>query len=340
MKKTKRTFKFIDLFAGIGGIRIPFQELGGECVFSSDWDSDSQKTYEANFGERPIGDITKINEDNIPSHDILLAGFPCQAFSIIGKGKGFQDTRGTLFFDIERILRAKQPRAFLLENVKQLRGHDGGRTLQVILESLKNLGYFVHWKVLNALDFGLPQKRERIYIVGFLNDVDFKFPTGGIPMTPLSEILEKDAPKEFYASDRILQKRREKHTSKHNPGIWHENKGGNVSSYPYSCALRSGASYNYLLVNGERRLTPRECLRLMGFDDSYKIVCNYQQMRKLTGNSVCVPVIRAIAQEMIAALEQKKRPAQTQAAELNQLQPFADGPASATRELVGVKGRE
>ena len=161
-------FTFIDLFAGIGGIRIPFEELGGTCVFSSEWDKNAQKTYFANFGEVTAGDITKISELDIPDHDILLAGFPCQSFSIMGKQLGFADTRGTLFFDIERILRAKRPSAFLLENVKQLTTHDKGRTLGVILSKLEQLGYHVHWKVLNALDFGLPQKRERIFIVGFL----------------------------------------------------------------------------------------------------------------------------------------------------------------------------
>ncbi|MEA3493050.1 MAG: DNA cytosine methyltransferase [Candidatus Margulisiibacteriota bacterium] len=306
MKKQKKPLKFIDLFAGIGGIRIPFEEMGCKCVFSSDWDKASQKMYEANFGEKPFGDITKISENDIPDHDILLGGFPCQAFSIIGKGEGFADTRGTLFFEIERILKTKKPKAFLLENVKQLVGHDKGKTLRTILEHLKALGYFVHWKVLNALDFGLPQKRERIIIVGFLKNYDFNFPARATCRVDLSNILEKKVDKKYYASEKIRKKRKAKHQSKHNLSIWHENKGGNVSSYPFSCALRAGASYNYLLVNGERRLTPRECLRLMGFPDSFKIVCNYSDMRKVTGNSVCVPVIRAVAKEMLKCLREDK----------------------------------
>lgn len=303
-----RSLRFIDLFAGMGGMRIPLEELGGECVFTSEWDEDAANTYEANFGDRPHGDITKIDEKDVPDHDILLGGFPCQAFSIIGKMNGFQDTRGTLFFEIERILKEKRPKAFILENVKMLVGHDGGATLHTILSHLNSLGYFVQWKVLNALDFGLPQKRERVFIVGFLDNYDFTFPTGKPNQyVPLNEILEENVPESFFASKRIVESRKKRHTSPHKPGIWHENKGGNVSSYPYSCALRAGASYNYLLVDGERRLTPRECLRLLGFPESYKIVCGYSRMRKLTGNSVCVPVVREVATELVKCLQGEKR---------------------------------
>lgn len=160
-------FNFIDLFAGIGGIRIPFMELGGKCVFSSEWDAAACRTYTGNFGEVPFGDITKIDADFIPKHDVLLAGFPCQAFSIMGKMRGFEDIRGTMFFEVARILDCHHPKAILLENVKQLVGHDKGKTFKVILETLASLGYYVKWKVLNALDFGVPQKRERVIIVGF-----------------------------------------------------------------------------------------------------------------------------------------------------------------------------
>jgi DNA (cytosine-5)-methyltransferase 1 len=296
-------FKFIDLFAGIGGMRIPFEKLGGKCVFTSEWDKDAAKMYEANFGDFPAGDITKIDAENIPNHDVLLGGFPCQAFSIIGKMNGFQDTRGTLFFDVERILRTKRPAAFLLENVKMLVGHQNGCTFKVILNHLESLGYFVHWKVLNALDFGLPQKRERVFIVGFLKNYDFRFPEG-MPgkYKSLSEILEKDVPNKYYASEHITNKRKAAHTPKCTPSIWHENKGGNISSYPFSCALRANASYNYLLVNGKRRLTPRESLRLLGFPDSFKIVGNDSQLRKITGNGVCVPVVKAVATELVKCL--------------------------------------
>lgn len=301
----KYNFTFIDLFAGIGGIRIPFQRLGGRCVFSSEWDEHAQITYEANFKEKPEGDITKIDSEDIPDHNILLAGFPCQAFSIMGDQLGFADTRGTLFFQIERILRDKEPEAFLLENVKQLVTHDRGRTFKVIQEHLINLGYNIHFSVLNALDFGLPQKRERVYIVGFKDDREFEFPqpTGKVP--DLASILEDDSdiPAEFYASDKILNKRRLKiNTEPFYPSVWHENKAGHVSILPYSCALRAGASYNYLLVNGVRRPTSRELLRLQGFPDDFKIVVSHAHIRKQTGNSVAIPVVEAVAKELLKSL--------------------------------------
>ena len=173
----KKKYRTIDLFAGIGGLRLGFETFGCETVFSSEWDPAAQSMYEANFCERPFGDINDIEPNDIPDHDILLAGFPCQPFSIAGKGLGFADTRGTLFFNIEAILEAKKPKAFLLENVKRLTTHDNGRTFGVILEKLKARGYTVYHKVFNALHFGLPQKRERIYIVGFLDPLQFEFPT-------------------------------------------------------------------------------------------------------------------------------------------------------------------
>jgi DNA (cytosine-5)-methyltransferase 1 len=303
------TIKTIDLFAGIGGIRLGFEAHGCECVFSSEWDADAQKMYVANHGHQPHGDITQIAPEDIPSHDILLAGFPCQPFSIIGKSLGFADTRGTLFFNIEEILRIKQPYAFMLENVKQLKSHDRGHTLLVIREKLKALGYFVHITILNALDFGLPQKRERIIIVGFKEDVDFSFPTPLGYYQMLSQILEPDdaIDPSYFATDRIVANRLEKIKKAYlTPSIWHENKGGNISALSYSCALRAGASYNYLLVNGKRRLTSREMLRLQGFPETFKIVVSYQAMRKLTGNSVAVPVIEAVASKMMEAIEQRE----------------------------------
>ncbi len=304
----KKTFKFIDLFAGIGGIRIPFDKLGGECVFSSEIDPYCQDTYEANFGERPSGDITKINPSCIPDHDILLAGFPCQSFSIIGKQAGFADTRGTLFFSIEQILKEKKPKAFLLENVKQLYTHDSGRTYKVIHKKLKKLGYHVHTQILNSLDFGIPQKRERTYIVGFLDPLNFGFPVGS-KRFDLSKILENEdeIDKRYLASEYIVKKRLAAVSNiPDTPTIWHENKSGNISMLPYSCALRASASYNYLLVNGKRRLTEREMLRLQGFPDSFKIVVNYSQTRKQAGNSVTVPVIEAVAKNMLDAMQEPK----------------------------------
>lgn len=319
-------FTFIDLFAGIGGIRIPFDEMGYQCVFSSEWDAKACKTYFANFGTLPFGDITKISAERIPKHDVLLAGFPCQAFSIMGKMQGFADTRGTMFFEIERILNYHKTPFILLENVKQLVGHDGGRTFKVILERLEQLGYHVKWQVLNALDFGLPQKRERVIIVGFLDQTDCEAFSFEIPHTPynLADILEpdEDVDPKLFASDHIIAKRQEKTKGKQiiYPSIWHENKAGNISVLDYSCALRTGASYNYLLVNGVRRPTSRELLRLQGFPEKYKIVVSHQDIRRQTGNSVAVPMIRMVAQKINEIIERKSEHGTS---EIKGLQAFA-----------------
>ena len=204
------TFTFIDLFAGIGGIRIPFQENGGACVFSSEWDKFSQKTYYANFGEVPAGDITKIEAKDIPDFDILLGGFPCQPFSQAGLHKGFDDTRGTLFFEIERILQEKRPKAFLLENVKQLKGHDKGRTFRIIMEHLAALNYHAEAKILRAADFGVPQNRERIYIVGFdkehyniPDDYTFPYPEPLCTPTHVGDVLEEAVDEKYTISDKL-----------------------------------------------------------------------------------------------------------------------------------------
>lgn len=303
------SFTYIDLFAGIGGFHQAADSLGGRCVFASEIDSEAKKAYEANYHLKPHGDITKIETDEIPDHDVLLAGFPCQPFSIIGNRLGFDDIRGTLFFEISRILEEKTPSMFILENVKQLSRHNKGKTLQTILQTLKNLDYKVDCTILNALDFGLPQKRERTIIVGFLDhNVEFSFPKGNAP-GKLKDILEddNDIDPKFFASERIVRKRLESHQSLCTPSIWHENKSGNISSYPYSCALRAGASYNYLLVNGERRLTPREMLRLQGFPDTFKIVCNDTQTRKQAGNAVPVNVIKAVLEEGLNAKAKAER---------------------------------
>ncbi len=303
-----KNLKFVDLFCGLGGFRIAVEKIrqNSNCVFSCDFDADAQKSYEANFGEKPFSDITKIHESDIPEHDVLFAGFPCQAFSICGDGRGFADTRGTLFFDIARILQVKQPKAFVLENVKQLVSHNDGKTFARILETLETLGYQVHYKILNALDFGLPQKRERVFIVGFRQPTNFVWQLNKTPMKTLSEILEKEVAPNYFASEKIKENRLrsvENKIIKDELTIWHENKGGNISPLPYSCALRSGASYNYLLVNGERRLTEREMLRLQGFPEDYKIVVGYQAMRKLAGNTVAIPCVEAVLSSVLEALE-------------------------------------
>lgn len=320
--KTKQStlqanFRYIDLFCGIGGFRFATTSAAAEvgvsteCVFSSDIDEDAQTTYEANFGDRPFGDITKIVAEEVPDHELLFGGFPCQPFSIIGDMNGFGDARGTLFFDIARILASKRPRAIVLENVKQLRGHDQGRTLKTILSILDGLGYWVDYQVLNALDFGLPQKRERVLIVGFLDDSykRFKWPQPGkTSRIPLDEILEDDSEidSSYFASPKIRKSRKMAVKGKSIPDgrtIWHENKSGNISALPYSCALRAGASYNYLLVDGIRRLTMREMLRLQGFPEEFKITCGYSATRKQAGNSVPVPMIQAVIKQVLLALD-------------------------------------
>lgn len=300
-----KTVRYVDLFCGIGGFRYAanrvFDHMGlnGKCVYSCDIDKYVQDSYAANFGERPDGDITKVNAADIPDFDVLFAGFPCQAFSIIGKREGFEDkTRGTLFFDIARIVKEKKPRAFVLENVKQLASHNDGKTIQTIMETLRDeLGYYVEYKVLNALDYGLPQKRERILIVGYKDPFVMTWPAPIKNGKTLKDILEDQVDQKYFASDEIINKRKAAHTSMYHPAIWHENKSGNISSYPYSCALRAGASYNYLLVDGERRLTPREMLRLQGFPDSFKIVVSDCQARKQAGNSVPIDMIAAVMGE-------------------------------------------
>lgn len=314
-KRRNYKFKFIDLFAGIGGIRIPFQELGGECVFSSEWDSFAQKTYRVNFGELPSGDITKINALDIPDFDLLLAGFPCQPFSQAGLKKGFSDTRGTMFFEIERIINNKRPKAFLLENVKQLKNHDKGRTLSVILNHLSSLNYTVDYKILRAADFGLPQNRERIYIVGFdkeqLNfpkNFTFSFPRPLKIITRLGNILETNVDSKYTISDKLYNghlKRKEKHIKKGNGfgfSLFNEE-----SPYTNTLSARYYKDGSEILIeqNGRnpRKLTPRECARLQGFPENYIIPVSDTQAYKQFGNSVAVPVIRAIANKIVNYLK-------------------------------------
>ena len=315
-QRTDSPLRFVDLFCGLGGFRVAAEEESKvkqqpvRCVFSSDFDADSQLMYHANFGEKPAGDITRIEASSVPEHDLLFAGFPCQAFSIIGQSKGFEDTRGTLFFDVARVLSLHRPRAFVLENVRGLTGHDRGRTLTVIMKTLRDLDYAVEFRVLNALHFGLPQKRERVVIVGIRKDLEHSFSwprKSDQPPTPLEDILEdnSEVDERYFASPEIRTSRQAAVKGKRLPdgrSIWHENKSGNVSPLGFSCALRAGASYNYLLVDGVRRLTPREMLRLQGFPEDYKIVVSYQAMRKLAGNSVPIPMIQAVVGNLMDAL--------------------------------------
>ena len=310
LPKQGADFTFIDLFAGIGGFRLAMQAVGGKCIFSSEFNEPAQKTYFANYGDMPFGDITlEETKRYIPENfDVLCAGFPCQAFSIIGKQKGFADTRGTMFFEIQKILQSHRPKAIFMENVKQLVTHDKGKTFKVILGILADLGYYVKWKVLNALDFGVPQKRERVIIVGFLDKKKtdlFSFDFEKKPYS-LSDILQRDdeVDESLFVSDRILQKRKDSTKDKNvfYPSIWHENKAGNISVLDYACALRTGASYNYLLVNGYRRPSSRELLRLQGFPEDFRIVVSHQEIRRQTGNSVAVPMMTEVAKRIKALL--------------------------------------
>lgn len=342
----KYSFTFIDLFAGIGGIRIPFQEFDGYCAFTSEWDKFAQKTYRINFGHDPNGDITKVKPDEVPDHDILLAGFPCQAFSQAGLKKGFNDTRGTLFFEIQKLLVHRRPKAFLLENVKQLRGHDKGKTLKTIIDVLTGnsqinkkelsnldiskeakealstkLNYWVDYRVLKANDFGVPQKRERIYIVGldkdqFPEDFDFskyfEFPKPLDIKTKVGSILESNKlvdPK-YTISDRLW-------TGHKTRKLMHQKKGNGFgyslfereSEYTNTISARYYKDGSEILISqnelkkNPRKLTPRECARLQGFPENFIIPVSDSQSYKQFGNSVSVPVVRAVATQMIKTLK-------------------------------------
>lgn len=335
-------FTFIDLFAGIGGMRIPFQALGGKCVFSSEWDRFSQMTYNANFGESPEGDITRIGGSEIPDHDILLAGFPCQAFSQAGLKNGFNDTRGTLFFDIQRILVEKKPDMFLLENVKQLKGHNKGETLKIILEILRGqnskrisrdielskearsalgtkLNYWVDYKILKGTDFGVPQNRQRLFIVGFNKDNPryrnadledfFNWPDPTHGRTRVGSILENqdEVPAKYRISKKLYSghlRRKKEHKIKGN-GF-----GFSVFSaedpYTNTISARYYKDGSEILISGKnpkclpRKLTPRECARLQGFPEEFIVdAVSDAQIYRQFGNSVTVPVVRAIAEKML-----------------------------------------
>ena len=343
-KHCKPFFRFIDLFAGIGGIRIPFEEIGGDCVFTSEWNKFSQKTYAANFGEVPDGDITKIAAKDIPEHDVLLAGFPCQAFSQAGLKQGFLDTRGTMFFEIQRILAHHRPKAFVLENVKQLQGHNKGQTLNTILDILQgnydqnipddipmseesreslsvNLNYWVDFKVLRAADFGVPQNRERVFIVGinkdYYPDADFEqifqWPSSSNIDTSLGNILfdNKEVDDKYTISDRLWsghQRRKREHKIKGN-GFGYS-LFNTDSPYANTISARYYKDGSEILIDqsdlgkNPRKLTPRECARLQGFPEDFIIDCvSDAQAYRQFGNSVAVPVVRAVAQSLTSALK-------------------------------------
>jgi DNA (cytosine-5)-methyltransferase 1 len=315
----KFKFKFIDLFAGIGGVRLAYQKQGGKCVFTSEWDKFAKKTYEANFGEVPFGDITKINEAEIPEHDLLLAGFPCQPFSIAGVSKknslgrkhGFLDeTQGTLFFDVARIIKQKKPKAFMLENVKNLISHDKGRTFNIIFNTLVELGYSIHYQILDGKHF-VPQHRERIIIVGFNNDFyegneDFSFPNLPEPTMKFFEILESKPDDKYTLSNKLwvyLQNYAQKHKAKGN-GFGFGMTELNGIARTLSARYYKDGSEILIPQKGKnpRRLTPRECARLMGYPDKYIIPVSDNQAYRQFGNSVIVPLIESIANAIVKAL--------------------------------------
>ena len=316
----KKEFTFIDLFAGIGGIRQAFEKAGGKCVFSSEWDKFSQQTYYANFEETPKGDITKINTSEIPDHDILVGGFPCQPFSIagvsaknfLGREHGFKDvTQGTLFFDICRIIKAKRPKAFMLENVKNLKSHDKGITYKVIMDALKvDLKYDVHDDVIDAGKI-VPQHRERIFIVGFKSKTNFEFPKFADRKPKLADILEKKVDKKYTLMDgtwNALQRHKIKHRAKGNGFGYNLADKKGIAKTLSARYYKDGAE---ILIpqrgKNPRKLTPRECARLMGFPEDFKIEVSDNQAYRQFGNAVVVPVVEEVAKSIAEHLPQQKK---------------------------------
>jgi DNA (cytosine-5)-methyltransferase 1 len=318
----RRRFTFIDLFAGIGGMRIAYQNTGGKCVYSSEWNKFSQQTYEANFGEKPDGDITKVDASDIPDHDILVAGFPCQPFSIagvskkqsLGRATGFEDkTQGTLFFDVCRILKEKRPKAFMLENVKNLCSHDKGRTFKIILESLEELNYEVFYQILDGQNF-VPQDRERIIIVGFDrlrygDGIEFGFNiTPRDPKPVLRDILDKKVDPKYTITDNLwvyLQNYAAKHKAAGNGfGYGMASKDGITRTL--SARYYKDGSEILIPQRGKnpRRLTPRECARLQGFPESFTIPVSDTQAYRQFGNSVVVPLMQNVAELIVSKINE------------------------------------
>jgi len=344
--KKLKGFTFIDLFAGIGGFRLAMESHGARCVYSSEWDKDARDVYNKNFGDMPHGDITKIDENTVPSHDILCAGFPCQAFSISGKQRGFEDSRGTLFFDVARIIKCKKPKVILLENVKNFATHDGGRTMEVVKSTLTQLGYSFYSSILNAMDYGIPQKRERIFMVCFRDDLGVARDEYSIIRNDLDIIRNNletrhfSFPKPFkltrHVEDFLLQDenlikdlwstRNDIVINKHNLDecsntksirVGTVGKGGQgeriystkgiaitLSAYGGGVFAKTGG---YLIGDKVRKLHPRECARLMGFPDSYRLHSNKNKAYQQLGNSVVVDVVQMIAGQLGEVLNVYKK---------------------------------
>lgn len=302
-------YSFIDLFAGVGGMRMAFEAAGGKCVFSSEWDSAAQKTYAANFGEVPHGDITEISADSIPTFDVLLAGFPCQPFSSIGKRAGFlHKTQGTLFYDVLRILQSKKPRAFLLENVQGLVTHDHGRTFSTIIQALEDSGYITHYRILDASDFGVPQFRKRIYIVGFLSSQgrspsQFEWPKPRKVKVGIGKFIESGV--EDHSISKHLQKSYIYKVDDGRPQVISGASTIQVKTLvaSYHKIQRLSGTFVSDGPTGLRLLTPNECKAIMGFPKSFKLPVSRTQAYRQMGNSVAVPVVRAIAKQILITLE-------------------------------------
>ena len=322
-KKSLSGFNFIDLFAGLGGFRIALESLGAKCVYSSEWDEPVRVVYAENFGDIPDGDITQVDENTIPDHDILCAGFPCQAFSISGKQCGFEDSRGTLFFDVARIVKAKKPKVVFMEYVKNFASHDNGNTLSVVKTIMEDLGYTFHQRVLNAADYGIPQKRERIYMVCFRNDLaieEFNFPKP-FPLKKHVEdfLLEDESLLEhlyIQRPDTYFNGVEDNKYSNKPIRLGIVNKGGqgeriySVKGIAITLSANGGGIFaktgGYLINGKTRKLHPRECARLMGFPDSYKICESDNQAYKQFGNSVVIDVLQLIGQEIGSVMEGAK----------------------------------
>lgn len=313
--KSLNGYTFIDLFAGLGGFRLALESLGAKCVYSNEWDKFAQEVYKNNFGETPDGDITKVDENTIPEHDIICAGFPCQAFSISGKQRGFEDSRGTLFFDVARIVKAKRPKIVFMENVKNFATHDNGKTLEVVKATMEELGYTFNYKILNATDYGIPQKRERIYMVCFRKDLDvkeFSFPKAFALKKHVEDFLLTDEKlvSNLYVDrpDTYYNNEKDNKTSNKSIRLGIVNKGGqgeriySTKGIAITLSANGGgvfAKTGGYLVNGKpRRLHQRECARLMGFPDTYIMAKNKNQAYKQFGNSVVVDVLQYIAIEI------------------------------------------
>lgn len=319
-KKLLTGYTFIDLFAGLGGFRIALESLGAKCVYSNEWDEPVQKVYADNFGDIPEGDITKVDENTIPDHDILCAGFPCQAFSISGKQRGFEDSRGTLFFDVARIVKAKRPKIVFMENVKNFATHDGGRTLAVVKATMEELGYTFYQKVLNAVDYGIPQKRERIYMVCFRNDLEvgeFKYPKPFKLERHVEDFLldDNEMVKGLYVDrpDTFFNNKEDTEYSNKSIRLGIVNKGGqgeriySTKGIAITLSANGGGVFaktgGYLINGKTRKLHPRECARVMGYPDSYKICKSSNQAYKQFGNSVVIDVLQLIGIQIGKALE-------------------------------------